>query len=162
MIEETGVVVAVEPGVAWVETQRKSACQACSVNKGCGTSVLAKTMGGRRSKVRVLNPIGAKLHEEVVVGLGESAMISGALAVYVVPLVLMVVGALLGQLLAMEFAMQNSDVLTAVLGFAGLGVGFLWLRHYGKRTADDVRYQPVILRRVACEVTLVPLDRQKF
>lgn len=158
MIEETGVVVAVEPGIAWVETQRKSACQACSVSKGCGTSVLAKTMGGRRNKVRVLNPINAKLNEEVVVGLGESAMLSGALAVYVVPLLAMVVGALLGQVVASEYGMQNADGLTALFGFAGLALGFLWLRHYGKRTASDERYQPVILRRVACEAPLLRLD----
>jgi len=43
MIEETASVVALEDDFAWVETQRKSTCGACAVNKGCGAATLAGT-----------------------------------------------------------------------------------------------------------------------
>jgi sigma-E factor negative regulatory protein RseC len=43
MIEETARDVALEDDFAWVETQRKSTCGACVVNKGCGAATLAGT-----------------------------------------------------------------------------------------------------------------------
>lgn len=151
MIEETAHVIRLEDEYAWVETQRKSVCGSCSANKGCGTSVLGKVLGQRRSYVRVLNPVGAKLGEEVVVGLGERAFVTGSLAVYAIPLLTLLIGAVLGESLAQAYGW--GDVASVIGGLSGLALGFAWLWLFARRVGGDRRYQPVILRRV---VPVVP------
>lgn len=42
MIEETALVLEVKGQHVLLETQRKSACQSCSVKSGCGTSTCQK------------------------------------------------------------------------------------------------------------------------
>ena len=69
MIEENGVVAATEGESAWVETSRQSACGSCSATKGCGTGSLSRFFAGRAHRVRVRNPVGAKVGDEVVVGI---------------------------------------------------------------------------------------------
>ena len=146
MIEEQGRVVAVEEGFAWVETQRKSACGACSVNNGCGTGVISKVVGQRANRVRAINEINAKVDDEIIIGLHDQALVRGSIAVYTAPLIAMLLMALLGDLVGREWQLNTSEGLTVVFGLAGLGLGFLWVRNFSRRIADDVRYQPVVLR----------------
>jgi sigma-E factor negative regulatory protein RseC len=146
MLEEQGRIVAVEEGFAWVETQRQSACGACSANKGCGTGVISKVVGQRATRVRALNEINATTGDEVIIGLHDEALVRGSLAVYAVPLIAMLLMALLGDLAGRELN-NSSEGLTVLFGLAGLGLGFLWVRNFSRRIADDPRYQPVILRR---------------
>lgn len=142
MIEESARVVAAEDGYAWVETQRRSTCSACSLNKGCGTSVLAKVLGRRQNLLKVLDPVGVGPGEAVVVGLQEAALVRGAAAVYLVPLSAMILAALGAE------GLWASEAGTAAAGLAGLGAGLLWVRRYTRRVAADPRFQPVILRRL--------------
>ncbi len=146
MLEEQGKVVAVDVGFAWVETQRKSACGSCSVNKGCGTGVISKVVGQRATQVRALNRINAKVGDEIVIGLNDQALVRGSLAIYAAPLIAMLFAALLGDLVGQELQLNSGEGLTIIFGLAGLGVGFLWVRNFSRRIADDIRYQPVILR----------------
>lgn len=143
MIEEQAVVVESGPGYAWVETRRQSVCGACSLNKGCGTAVLAKVLGGRRTRVRVLSKLNLVPGEQVMIGLGEQALVRGSLAVYLAPLLAMLGGALFGQYL-FGIGGEEPVVLSGVLG---LLAGFVWLGHHARRIGHDPRYQPVVLRR---------------
>ncbi|MBK9131474.1 MAG: SoxR reducing system RseC family protein [Gammaproteobacteria bacterium] len=56
-------------------------CGSCSVQKGCGTSVLAKVLGNRVNRIRVINTIGAKTGEWVVLGLEDGALARSSFAV---------------------------------------------------------------------------------
>src|SRR3972149_3643680 len=89
MIEETGTVVDVQGDIAWVGTQRRSTCERCSVNKGCGSATLAKVLGRRRSIVRAIRNVDAAVGDQVVLGLQDSALIRGSVAVYGAPLLAM-------------------------------------------------------------------------
>ncbi|MCF6338262.1 MAG: SoxR reducing system RseC family protein [Gammaproteobacteria bacterium] len=150
MIEEHAQVIALENNDVWVETQRRSACGQCAANKGCGTATLARVLGNKRSQVRTLNPQATSVvvGDEVVIGINEQALVRGSLAVYTVPLLMLFVFGFLGQLLSTQLLMTNQDILPIVLGLSGLLLGFVWVRRFTRRIADDVRYQPVLLRRV--------------
>jgi len=150
MIEEHAQVIALENSDVWVETQRRSACGQCAANKGCGTATLAKVLGNKRSRVRALNPQATPVAvgDEVVIGINEQALVRGSLAVYTVPLLMLFVFGFLGQLLTSQLLMTNQDVLPVILGLAGLLSGFVWVRRFTRVIADDIRYQPVLLRRV--------------
>lgn len=147
MIEETARVVACEGRFAWVETQRASTCGSCSANKGCGTATLAKALGRRRTRTRVLNDLQARVGEQVVIALPEQALVRGALAVYLVPLLGLLGGALFGAYLAGRLPVENPDLLSILLGGLGLAAGIGWLRYYARSIHEDTRYQPVIVRR---------------
>jgi len=151
MIEEHAQVIALENSDVWVETQRRSACGQCAANKGCGTATLAKVLGNKRSRVRTLNPqaTSVAVGDEVIIGINEQALVRGSLAVYTVPLLMLFVFGFLGQLLTAQLLITNQDILPVVLGLSGLLLGFVWVRRFTRVIASDVRYQPVLLRRVS-------------
>ncbi len=146
MIEEQAVVMEVGEGYAWVETQRRSACGACATSEGCGTAVLAKAWGDRRVRVRAISDLPSlQPGDNVIVGLAEGALLSGSLLVYLLPLVLLLAGAMLGQAV---FA-GAGDEPVMLSGAVGLGLGFWVARAWSRRWRDDARFQPVVLRRSA-------------
>lgn len=147
MIEESGRIVAVEGDFAWVESERTSACGSCAVSKGCGTSAIAKVFGRRRMQLRVLNRINARVGDDVVVGISESGLLRGSLAVYAAPLAGLFTGALIGHLAGTQLLAAGSDLLAIGGALGGFLAALLWLRHFSRTSAKDVAYQPVVLRQ---------------
>lgn len=148
MIEERAQVTAVDPPYALVVTQRTSSCGSCSA-KGCGTGALSQLFAARSQELRVLNPIGARAGEQVLLGLEEGALLRGSLAVYIVPLLAMIAGGAFGEAMAPSLALtQNSEYLSLPAACTGLVAGFLWVRRFGRRMMNDPRFMAVILRRV--------------
>jgi len=140
MIEQYATVVRLEGDRAWITAERESSCGQCSLRKGCGTAVLANVLGRRSVNLWALNPLQAQPGERVVVGLDESAMLRGAMAVYLVPLLALILGAglLAGQ----------GDTAAIAGGVVGFLAGLFWLRRFHQRIQYDPRFQPVILRRL--------------
>ncbi|HED36411.1 MAG TPA: hypothetical protein ENJ08_19615 [Gammaproteobacteria bacterium] len=142
MIEESARVLEVRQQQVLLQTQRKSACQSCSVKSGCGTSVLAKVVGKRSSQFVVENSLDVRVGEQVVIGIDENALVQGSLLVYLMPLVIMMLTGLLAEYI---FA---SELITIISTFAGLvlamlGVRFIFLKSHLKKTV-----QPHLIRRV--------------
>lgn len=150
MIEERAEVVSIEGGDVWVETQRRSACGQCAVNKGCGTAVLGKVIGNKRTRVRVLNPKDTRVSigDEIVVGIDEQALVRGSLFIYMVPLVFLFLFGLLGEVLSVQLNVDNPDLLVIILGLIGLFAGFYLVKKFSGNIRGDSRYQPVLLHRV--------------
>lgn len=146
MIEEQARVISTDGDVAWVETQRQSTCGNCSANKGCGTAVISKWLGKKRSRVMVLNTLGAGPGDHVVIGIREDALIRGSWSVYAMPLLFMIVSAMLGEGLFASWLGMAGETASLIFGLAGLCVGFIWLRRFSSRISRDSRYQPVVLR----------------
>lgn len=150
MIEEQGRVVSVNGSLAQVETQRRrSACDACSVQKGCGTSLLAQIMGHKRTQVTAINEIGACVDEYVVMGIKEDALVRGSMAIYAVPILALLAGAIIGDQLAARMQFAFADLFTVALAITGLFLGLLWSRAFSLRCTFNPDYQPVIVRRLA-------------
>ena len=148
MIEELGVVVAVRGELAEVESQRRSACGACSVNGTCGTSLLDRFFGRKQLILTVRNPIKAEPGDAVVVGVPESALLEASFAAYVVPLLAMIVGGMGGAYLAVLLIPEFQQGLSVLGGGLGIVLGLWWLARFStRRGLLDERYQPVILRR---------------
>lgn len=147
MIEETARIVEMGDGFVWVETQRRSTCGSCAVNKGCGTAVLSKVLGRYRTRIKALNSLSVSIGDEVVIGIRENALLLGSLAVYMIPLVAMLLAGFLGEILG-DNAGIEADWPGVMAGLTGLFLGFIWLRKFSKKISTDKDYQPVVLRKL--------------
>lgn len=134
MIETQARVMRVDGATAWVQAESPSSCGACG-GKGCGASLYSRLLHPREPEYAVGNPIAARAGELVVVGVEDGVLFRAALAAYVLPLMLLLLGALLGGRWG-EFGALAGAV-------AGLTLAAMWLR--SRRGAS----QPVILRRGA-------------
>lgn len=150
MIEEVAQVIATEGEDAWVETSRRSSCGSCEA-KGCGTGALSQVLGRRSQRLRVKNPIDAVAGDSVVLGIAESALIKGSLAVYMVPLLALLAGGLLGEVMAPQLALPKEGM-SILFALMALALSFLWLRRFNRRAANDTRFNAVILRRAESPV----------
>ncbi len=158
MIEETARVVAQEGAFARVETERTSTCGACAAKSACGTSAIAKVFGARRASFKVLNPVGAGVGEQVVIGLEESALTRSSFAFYIVPLLTLFLFSILGQALATRLDFSITEPASIIGGLLGLLIGLGWVRRYASRISHDKRHQAVILRRADRTLTQVEVN----
>lgn len=142
MITETGRVLEVGEGWAWVACRRQVECARCAEGRGCGGGVLGRLLGDRLHKVRAATgSVAVRPGDQVVIGLGEDAVLRAAAAVYLLPLVLALAGAAVGA-----WWFGGGDLAAVGGAVAGLLVGLGWARSYGRRHARDAALQPVILR----------------
>ncbi len=148
MLKETAQVVRIDGDQVWVETQRQSTCGSCAAAKGCGTATLAKVLGQRRTLVRVLSRQPLRIGDRVVIGIREQALVRGSLAVYAVPILLMLAGGIIGELGAQGFLWDNAEPASVLLGIAGFATGLVWLRKFTRRIEFDDKYQPLVLRKL--------------
>jgi sigma-E factor negative regulatory protein RseC len=152
MIEETACVVSVEPGSSgyvWIEPRRKSSCNICTRNEGCGSASLAELFSGKPVRVKALDTIGSQVGEWVIVGIDERALVKGSFAVYAMPLVVMILMATFASTIFSDPAFR--EMCSIIFGLAGLGAGIAWSGYFAHKVANDNHYQPVILRRVTPE-----------
>lgn len=154
MVETQAVVVKIEDAVAYVQAERKSSCSGCS-ESSCGTSTLAGFFGRKTPLYRASNEIGAKVGDQVVVGVNESALFKGTLLLYMLPLLLLFIGAVAGNALAAADAGEGYAVAGAAVGLAA---GFLGLKLLSARSGLDKQFQPVILSRVDVPVRFAGLE----
>lgn len=145
MIETHGVVIRIEDGVAYVEARREpSGCGGCDSVKGCATGTLSKFFGRGRGVMRAQNTVGAGVGDSVVVGINEGGLLHGSVAVYLMPLLLLLGGAIGASAFAPAAALKEAY---SIWGAAlGLGAGFLWVKAFSFWAGSRRRFQPVILR----------------
>ncbi len=134
MIETPARVRREDGEVAWVVSEAPASCGACG-GKGCGSSVFARFWHADQAEFPVANPIGARPGDAVVVGLPEGVLLRAASASYVMPLLLLLLGA--GGVHALY-----GEPASILGGLCGLVLAAAWLR----RRAAPAR-GPVILRR---------------
>lgn len=132
MIEHTARVVRVEADVAWVRADSPSSCGACA-GKGCGSSTFVRLLHPREPEYPVANPISAEAGDTVVIGIEEGALVRAAVSGYLVPLSLLLFGALLGGHWGEPQAVAG--------GVLGLIAAAVWLKRRKALAA------PVILRK---------------
>lgn len=148
MIEESGRVVAIEPGAVWVETRRSTTCSGCSARNGCGQGLLDRLgVDERGGLVRALSDLQLVVGDAVVIGIGERILLRGAVLVYLFPLL-----GLFGAALAAS-ALSVSEPYVMLAGMAGFFVCWLIVRRRGRTTAGDPALQPIVLRAMFAAVS---------
>lgn len=126
MTQCDAIVVAVAADHIWVEVpQRTSACGSCKSADGCQTGLLGLTAGPRRYRLDTVCEV--QVGDCVSLRVAEGALWQASWASYLLPVLLAIGGAAIGQSFAGDIA--------AVAGLlAGLGLGFALLRRNELRT----------------------------
>ncbi len=145
MLLETGRVVAVEDDGVWVETIRQTTCGSCAAQKGCGHGLLNSMSAGHRSLIRALpgalKPADCRVDDEVRISIPEEVILRGSFIVYMVPLVIMLAGTIIGS----SGLTTNTDVGAALGAALGFAVGVLLVRIHARRHRDDPSLQPTLV-----------------
>lgn len=135
------MVVAADEAWATVRVERRSTCGSCSARSGCGNGVLSEVLGRRSLELRLANSHGLRPGERVTLGVHDRALVSGALAVYLLPLLgMMLVPITLGWILP-----GSAEGLLILAGIAGFALGLAGVRRWLRGQGD--RFDPVLLGR---------------
>lgn len=140
MASEEGVVVRVDGDDAWVKTVRGDACESCSSKAACHTMG-----GGKEMQVPALNPIGARVGDRVLLKMDTLPFLKGTFLVYMVPILLLVVGAAIGEWVSLVSNLQP-PLPSVLFAFGGLAAGLLFMKIVANRLAQKADYRPRIAR----------------
>jgi positive regulator of sigma E activity len=112
MLETRAIIVQVEGQYALVQASQANGCEQCS-GKGCGAGKLSQLFCSKRRLFQVDNSINAGVGDEVVISVAEGAILRGIGLVYLLPLLLLVIGALVGSAWAGQSPEQQDGYATA-------------------------------------------------
>jgi sigma-E factor negative regulatory protein RseC len=123
MLETRAMIVQLQGRNALVEAKGGGGCGNCDSENGCGSNKLSKAFCSKPRQFIVRNEAEAEVGEEVQVTLQNGALLRGAVLMYVLPVSLLLSGAMLGAHWA--GADLNRDLYAAIGAMTGLVVGFL-------------------------------------
>ena len=142
MLETRAIVVQVDGQHALVQASQGNGCGQCN-GKGCGTGKLSQLFCSTPRRFQVDNPINATVGDEVIVSVMDGAVLRGIGIVYLLPLALLVMGAMLGSLSAAQA--EQRDGFAAAGALIGLIGGFVLSRWLASRQ-NRQQNQPYISR----------------
>jgi sigma-E factor negative regulatory protein RseC len=148
MITEKGIVTQANSHTAWIKTIRSAACESCSSKDSCGTS----HHGSQEMTVTVKNTLGVEKGDSVVIGIESKPMIYLSFLLYVFPIILLVIGAVIGDSLAPSLEM-NRSLLSMVIGFSGFAIAFFIVRKKQAAMSKKDKYKPFLVRKKSHSAT---------
>jgi len=152
MASEEGIITKVNGDTAMLRTRQKTACGSCADRKHCH-------MSGNDEEIEVeaANPINAKVGDIVVVSYNSTRLFLLAFFLYVFPIILMIIGALIGERVA---AAHNGNP-SAYAALFGFGLFFIsmgvvkWKDHQARKTG---KFRPEIIK-IKSKFSACPIDR---
>jgi sigma-E factor negative regulatory protein RseC len=141
-LTRTGIVTAVQGRTALVVTSEEPECESCSAKDTCSTF----GGSGANREVRARNTAGAEVGDVVRISIQGSHFLKATFLVYMVPMLALIGGVLVGHLLANLWA-GNKDLLVGIFGGLGLVGSFLWVRRKGQKLSDKGDYLPEIISK---------------
>jgi sigma-E factor negative regulatory protein RseC len=132
--QQEGVVLEVHGSMAKVKTSRHNDCENCGSCPGNAAMVLDAR-----------NPVGAKPGQRVMIEIKEADMLKSAFIVYMLPLIAIFAGAMLGGYVAGQLA---AEPLWFQVGGGGLAFisSVCYIKYFDRSASTDVKKQPVITR----------------
>ena len=140
MATEQGIVLRTESDAAWVKTVRSSACEGCTAKGSCHT-----TGSGEDMEVKAINSVGAGVGDRIVLSFETASLLKATFLIYVFPIILMITGAVLGQMLAPRIGFSTS-ALSVLLGFAFFFSSLFIIKARANKMAQKNAYQPKITK----------------
>ena len=142
MITEDGIVTHATPETAWIKTTRSAACESCASKDSCGVS----HHPSEERTIILPNTLGVEEGDHVVVGIDSGPMLFLSFFLYVFPIILLIIGALIGDAVAPALGMSSS-ALSMGFGFLLFAVAFLIIRKKQAGMSKKDKYKPFLVRK---------------
>ena len=149
MLEEKARVIDVKDGMLLAETESRSGCNHCSTSS-CTTSVVAKLFGVKRNRLVMVNSLGAKPGDQVLIGIPDQLLVRASVMAYLLPLLSMLGFTALGDGIGL------ATIWLGLLALFGLASGF-FVVYRVTRGWSSQRYKPRLLEVVAGDYQRVEL-----
>jgi sigma-E factor negative regulatory protein RseC len=146
MMQTNAVVIRLDGKNALVESIQSGGCGNCDSENGCSSSKLSQIFRSKPRRFSVRNECNAQPGSLVQISLQEGVLLHSAILMYILPLVIMLSGALLGA--QWPDNMSDSDVYSAIGGLAGLISGFLLVRFMTLRGKFNMSAQSILLKSI--------------
>jgi sigma-E factor negative regulatory protein RseC len=135
-MEQVGQIVDVKENIAVVLVRRHDVCSKCG---GCGVAV----SGSGENYVEAQNVINAAVGQTVKVVTDTAHVLKASFVVYMVPMLALLVGIYVGQLLDGAFGiLARFDI---IMGIAFLVGSYVIVRGYDKKMASDGRISASVI-----------------
>jgi sigma-E factor negative regulatory protein RseC len=138
MATEKGIVVKTGKETAWVRTLPDGACDGCP---SCGSCSAQR----QEAEVEVINTVGAKVGDRIMVDLQTSAFLKATFLLYVFPILGLTAGAVLGNASASRLGLDPSAA-SALMGFGAFFLAVGIVRVVGQGMARKPAYRPRITK----------------
>jgi sigma-E factor negative regulatory protein RseC len=153
LLTKTGVVKAVQGRMALVVTRLEPECESCKAKDAC-TSLGG---GGANAEVRARNTVGAEPGDVVTIGIRGSSVLKASFLVYMLPILAMVGGIVLGHLLS-RLTLVDKNVLVGVFGLLAFSGAFVWLKKKGDKFSNKQEFIPEIIAKKTPQQHIPPTD----
>lgn len=141
MITENGIVTTADKTSAWIRTVRSGACEHCASKNSCGTVQEQKA-----HIIQVNNTLNVTSGDHVVIGLKTSPMMYLTFLLYVFPIIMMIIGALIGDTFSEQFNM-NPSVSSVITGFLFFGLSFYFIQKKNNALSENNDFKPFLIRK---------------
>jgi len=101
--------------------------------------------GGKEMEVEAINTAGAAVGDHVVMSFETSSLLKATFLLYVVPILWLFLGAVIGQVIAPSVHL-GSSIASAVFGFLFFSLSIFFVRRKATKMGGESRYQPKIIR----------------
>ncbi len=101
--------------------------------------------GGRDMEVKAINTVGARVGDRIVLSFETPSLLKATFLIYVFPIILLIGGAGLGQILAPAIDL-NSSALSVLLGFTFFFIALIIVKTRANKMAKKQAYQPKVIK----------------
>ena len=140
MATEHGIVIRTDSAGAWVKTTKSGACEGCSARGSCHSLSDHGEM-----EVNALNEAGAKVGDRIVLSFETGPLLKATFLLYVFPILLLIIGAVIGQETAAYFQFNPSGF-SAAVGFTFFFLAVLVIKIRANKLAQKKEYRPKIIK----------------
>ncbi len=124
MLEMRAIVIQLHGEEASVQPVGTGGCGHCDSEGGCGSSTLTKLFCSNKPRnFKVRNEIRAKVGDEIQISIPDGVLLRGAVKMYMLPLVLLLVGGIAGVGLSGDAALRDAYAVAGAV--IGLLLGFI-------------------------------------
>ncbi len=132
-----------------ISCEQQTSCSSCSSQKSCGTGVVTKAIGNKTLSWHLRTPKSVKVGQVVEIGFPEASLIKSAMAVYLLPLFGLILGAVIGNFLLVPLTAGGEGI--TILASVLFAAGGMWLAKRVSRPLEDESKRQVTLIRVLGE-----------
>lgn len=140
MATEQGIVTKTDSRSAWVKTIKSGDCAGCSARGSCHSLGSSNDM-----EVKAINEAGAKVGDRIVLSFETSSLLKASFLLYVFPILLLIIGALMGQGIA-PYIDFNPSGFSAIVGFSFFFAAVLIIKSKANKMAEKNEYRPKVVK----------------